>query len=857
MFLVFIGGGEIVYKIIFKFRKIVYQTRRSVAILPTMITLLIALCLSVVTCASDIGQPEPSNGIDPKSIEAPSAFKKSYNVVYQFINNHEYLLVPLSGLMAGARICGFWCAAGGGIAGVVDEALVYFGITDKRYLTWGVFGAATGHAISPSQTAELAGVAFGILLPTGMLNDHKETIAPVISALAGKAIDGMPGMISGGAAGMFDETLLNKGIIDNHYLTFATIGEALAKVLGGNSILGSTITNFVGAALGVVAASYEKEIVDGFLAPVETASDLYTAYSKFIPKIQLDAHIEKHATALVGSQFLTQLLSSKSSRYQQDLTNNFEHLNDPGNRAWSGFKSQCLYFAVFLFPYVIGQTVTNSIDDYFEKKLYFALEDKVNSELYFGETALRLSHDKNSTVLMDNLKGDISIIVNSGAGLVANAVSTAIGGAYGVGVIIVSSPNIFIYSALYEKAQAFVAEYLAAQRRTYSEKIRALDSKLISTVKHDAENIRTITERGGIEATRDKIQNISEELREQEGVQKIWSIANNIWWRVSGTANFMFKYYLIGHEINKGKVKFEDRGKIQTASWQLSDLLSWTGRKAMDDSYIKESLDRVIVLEGKIHASAKLLDQINRVTQEGNQLILKDLEVGVGDRVLVTVDELKLDLGKVYAITGESGCGKTSLLSKIKGIKENEVFGKGNIYYPEISGKNPKTVMLSQQDYFPLDASLQEVILYPDKTPTDPIINGQKREEIVLLLKEIGLYAFSSIDTTTKKEDKEVLNLDSKKDWATYLSGGEKKKVIMVSAIIKRPDILILDEIFDGLDSKSIIALQQVLKKYLPNALILVVDHHAQDNNYDAFYDSELHFLNKNIDVREIESKTY
>ena len=845
------------YKMIFKFRELIHLTKYDIVVLPKVIVLLISLCLPLVTCASDIDQPGSSNIIAPKSIEEPSAFKKSYNVVYQFINDHEYLLVPLSGLMAGARICGFWCATGGGIAGAIDEVLVYFGVTDKRYLTWGVFGAATGHAISPSRTSELAGVAFGILLPTGMLNGHKEIIAPIASSLAGKVVDGIPGMVSGGVAGMLDETLLNNGAIDNHYLTLATIGEALIKVLGANSIFGPTISNFVGAILGIVAASYEKEIIDGFLTPIETATDLYTAYGKFIPKIELNAHIEKHAAALIGSQFLTQFLSSKSSRYQQDLTNNFEHLNDPGNRAWNSFKSQCLYFAVFLFPYVIGQTVSNSIDNYFEKKLYFALEDKVNSELYFGETALRLSHDKNSTVLIDNLKSDISTIVDSGAGLVTNAISTAIGGAYGVGVIIVSSPNIFIYSALYEKAHAFVSEYLAAQRRTYSEKIRTLDSELISTIKHDNENIRTITERGGIEATRDKIQNISEEIREQEGVQKLWGIANNIWWSVLGTANFMFKYYLIGNEINRGKIKFEDRGKIQTASWQLSDLLSWVGRKAMDDSYIKESLDRVVILEGKIHANPKPLDQIDRITQKGNQLILKDLEIGVGDRVLVITDELKLDMGKVYAITGESGCGKTSLLSKIKGIKENEVFGRGSIYYPEISGKNPKIVMLSQQDYFPLDASLQEVILYPDKTPIDPRINEQKKEEMITLLKEIGLYAFSSIDTVTKKEDKEVLNLDSKKDWSTYLSGGEKKKVTIVSALIKKPDILILDEIFDGLDAKSTVIIQQMLKKYLPNALILVVDHHAYDNNYDAFYDSELHFFNKNIGVREIGSKTY
>lgn len=847
---------------IFKFIKLIFKTK-SIFI----ISVLLALLFPSFSCAfDDLNSGELKDKQTPENtLVGSSIFKKSYNVVYRFISNHEYLLAPLSGLMAGARVCGPWGAAAGGMAGVIDEVSVYVGLTDKRYLTWGVFGAATGHAISPSLTTDLAGFAFGVLLPTEVLSEHKEILAPIAAALAGKSMDGVSGMVNGASAGAIDEALLiSSGTTDKHYLTFITIGEALTSVLGTR--LGPTISNFVGAILGVVAANYEKEIVGGFLTPVATANDLYTAYGKFIPKIQLNAHIEKHAVALIGSQFLTQFLSAKSSKYHQDLTNNFEHLNDPGNRAWNGFKSQCVYFAIFLFPYAIGQTVSNSIDDYFEKKLYFALEDKVNSELYSGETALRLSHDKNSTVLMDNLKDDISTVVNSGASLVTNAVSTAINGAYGVGVIIVSSPNIFIYSVLYEKAHSFVSEYLASQRRAYSEKIKSLDSKLVSTIKHDTENIRTITERGGIEATRDKILGISEELREYEGAQKLWGIADNLWWSVSGTANFVFRYYLIGSEINRGKIKFEDRSKIQTASWQLSDLLSWAGRKAMDDSYIKESLDRVIILEGKIHASTKPLDQISRVVQNGNQLVLKDLEVGIGDRVLVATDELKLDMGKVYAITGESGCGKTSLLSKIRGIKENGVFGKGNIYYPKINGKMPKIVMLSQQDYFPLDASLQEVVLYPDKISTDPAINKQKREEIALLLKEIGLYAFShrgKADNGDKKNDKEkfntnnknsatkeTLSLDDKKDWSTYLSGGEKKKVTLVSAILKKPDILILDEVFDGLDSSSTIIIQRMLKKYLPSTMMLVVDHHAQDNNHAAFYDSELHFSDKRISIQ-------
>jgi putative ATP-binding cassette transporter len=425
----------------------------------------------------------------------------------------------------------------------------------------------------------------------------------------------------------------------------------------------------------------------------------------------------------------------------------------------------------------------------------------------------------------------------------------------------------------------------------YGEKIRVLDSELVSIIKHDTENIRTITERDGIEYTKERLKQLYDTSRKYEANQELWSSANSLWWSMSGMADFMSNYFLIGHEINRGKIPFDSRNKVLTAGWQVSDLLSWSGHNAQFVASIDQSLDRIVVLEGKIHARPTNKDQIERTAYDGKQLILQGLEVGVGNRLLVAVEELKLDMGKTYAITGETGSGKTSLLSKIKGIKENGITGKGYIFYPLVNGREPKIVVVSQQDYFPVASSLQEVIFYPDKVPSDPILNSRKREEALLLLKEIGLDGFSTSapDIADKDEDEDkdeernknrngkengdkseakatenktkesdrTLDLDSTKDWYTVLSGGEKKKVLLVSAISKKPDILILDEIFNGLDANSIIVAQQMLKKHLPDALMLVVDHHAQGNNHESFYDKELSFSDKGIVLQDISSKTH
>jgi len=85
------------------------------------------------------------------------------------------------------------------------------------------------------------------------------------------------------------------------------------------------------------------------------------------------------------------------------------------------------------------------------------------------------------------------------------------------------------------------------------------------------------------------------------------------------------------------------------------------------------------------------------------------------------------------------------------------------------------------------------------------------------------------------------------------MSGGQKKKVGIIKAVLGTPEILILDEIFVGLDPFSLYQTQKALKKYLPNTKIIVVDHYAQYNNFEGFYDYCINIFPKV--VKEIKLK--
>lgn len=804
-----------------------------------------------------------------ENLQQEKSIFSNYNKLYQLIDKAEFLVTPLAGAIAGAVRCGSWCFAAGGLVGIIDEVAIYFGYTDKRYLTWGIFGGVTFHVMKPGVLSDIAGVAIGILLPTGALWSQKHIFHPMVSTVAGNVVAGPLGSITGSALGVLDEVLIDNGITDKHYMTLGVTGMAVVNLLGW---MNPIISSFVGSVLGMVAARYEEDLTINFLAPIKIADELYGFYSKFIAKEHLDVHIERQAISLIGGQFLAQVLLIKMNNYQQDLTYNFERLDGANNQAWGNFKIGMTNIAIFLFPYVIGGLFSGTIDHYFGKKLEFTLEDKIKAKLFSGENFLHLSQNNSNTVLLDNLQADTSEIVGTSNSLMTQAISSTIDGAYGVGIVIVTSPNLFVFSVLYDQACSFISKNIMKRHSEHLREIKSLNSDLVSVFKHDAANIRTITERDGVGVSEKKIRQITAELRAQEGEQKLWGMVSNMWRALSGAADFMFSYYLIGNEINAGRLPFENRNRVRAANLQVSRFLSWSGKNAQNIAVLEQSMDRFVLLKTKIEESSSNLDLIAREFVAGDQLILQDLEIGVADRVLVVIKDLRLSMGKIYVITGATGSGKTSFLSKIKGIKENKIFGRGKIYYPKINGKAPKIVMLSQQDYFPLNCTLEEIICYPDAPENDRALNRSKREKIMQLLKEIGFTSFGDSKKTSDGNDMvqkyqikaDGLKLQSlavayddsifeqKRDWYTALSGGEKKKVMVVAAIIKQPDILILDEIFNGLDPESIIVVQKMLKKYLPNSLILLVDHHAQDNNSSNFYDQELHFFDKSIVVKEL-----
>ena len=208
-----------------------------------------------------------------------------------------------------------------------------------------------------------------------------------------------------------------------------------------------------------------------------------------------------------------------------------------------------------------------------------------------------------------------------------------------------------------------------------------------------------------------------------------------------------------------------------------------------------------------------------------DNIILQGVEVKYGTyTALIDINTtIKKDDGLI-SIMGPNGCGKTTLLSCIAGLKK---ITKGSI---TIQGKNIK-------NYKPKE--LSKIISFMKQS------NQFTIKISVLDLLKFGRYPYSKDNLT--KEDLEIidhymdyLHIRQYKDrYINELSGGQRQRVLIAMMLIQQTPWMLLDEPLNNLDIYYAKMIMKILRDIVDkeNKTILLVNH---DLNFAANYSDSI-----------------
>ncbi|WEY88037.1 multidrug resistance ABC transporter ATP-binding protein/permease BmrA [Bacillus subtilis] len=238
-------------------------------------------------------------------------------------------------------------------------------------------------------------------------------------------------------------------------------------------------------------------------------------------------------------------------------------------------------------------------------------------------------------------------------------------------------------------------------------------------------------------------------------------------------------------------------GQITTFFTQLQKSIGATER--MIEILAEEEEDTVT---GKQIENAHLPIQLDRVSfgYKPDQLILKEISAVI-------------EAGKVTAIVGPSGGGKTTLFKLLER------------FYSPTAG----TIRLGDEpvDTYSLE-SWREHIGYVSQE--SPLMSGTIRENICYGLErdvtdaEIEkaaemAYAINFIKELPNQFDTEV------GERGIMLSGGQRQRIAIARALLRNPSILMLDEATSSLDSQSEKSVQQALEVLMEGRTTIVIAH--------------------------------
>jgi len=195
---------------------------------------------------------------------------------------------------------------------------------------------------------------------------------------------------------------------------------------------------------------------------------------------------------------------------------------------------------------------------------------------------------------------------------------------------------------------------------------------------------------------------------------------------------------------------------------------------------------------------------------------LENISLSFGKRKILDNVSFKINQGQILGMLGPNGVGKSTIFNLMTGLIKPD-FGKIKFNGTDVA------------DYPVYLRTTKFKIGYVPQY-------GGYFSDLSLLenLKAIGEIVIKEKNLINNKIDQLIakFELDAIRDIkAKFLSGGQKKKLVIALALLSEPKVLLLDECFAALDVLTIKMLQEIIVNLQTesNITICICDHQARD----------------------------
>lgn len=194
------------------------------------------------------------------------------------------------------------------------------------------------------------------------------------------------------------------------------------------------------------------------------------------------------------------------------------------------------------------------------------------------------------------------------------------------------------------------------------------------------------------------------------------------------------------------------------------------------------------------------------------EIALRHVGLTYGDRRVLHDVSLRVPVGQCTVLVGPSGAGKTSVVDVIAGLVRPQF---GEVWIDEVPLRAVDLQAWRRSlGYVPQETLLLHDTIFMNVSLGDPALTAA---EVEAALRAAGAWDFvaalpQGMDTVVGEH-------------GTCLSGGQRQRIAIARALVRAPQLLILDEATASLDPESEAALCQTVQRLRGTMTILAVSH--------------------------------